>query len=185
LARSHFEEAIERFSEAGMPNQMMLYRSLGALEMYEGNYELARHYTQISINLSNQQSAIWVASWATLTMGYIFLREGDLKAAREIFTKSHQSFKERTIKSGVVHSLEGMALLLLKEHQAEKACKLLAWANATRAQIKELHFVPEQEYFNKKWDKICTMLDPITLASARAAGESMSADEAARLAFEC
>jgi non-specific serine/threonine protein kinase len=185
LARSRFEEAIQLFSEAGMPNQMMLYRSLGELEMYEGNYELARHYTEISIDISRRQSAIWVNSWATLTLGYIYIRQGDSKTAWEIFTKSYRSFKERSISSGIVNSLEGIAILALNENQFEKACQLLAWADVTRIKNKDLHPALEQKYFDAKWDKICASLNPASLATACAVGEAMSLEEAAKLALDC
>lgn len=184
LARSRFEEAIQCFSQAGMPNQMMLYRSLSELEMYEGNYELARQYIEISIDISQQQSAVWVNHWSTLSLGYICMREGDTKTAREIFTKSYQNFKERSITSGMVHSLEGIAILALNEHRPEKACQLLAWADVTRIKIKDLHSALEQKYFDTKWDEVQAALDPASLAPALAAGEAMSLDEAASLAFD-
>lgn len=182
-ARSRFEEALQCFEQAGFPEQMMLYRSLGELEMYEGHYELARQSIETSLEISRQQAAIWITLWSTVTLGYIHLQQGDAQTAREIFTRSYREFRERTVTSGIVNSVEGMAILALKAGEAEKAGQLLAWADLVRLEIDDLRLSLEQDYFEAQWAEIRSSLDPAKLETARSAGQKLSLDEATALAF--
>jgi non-specific serine/threonine protein kinase len=184
LARPYFEEALQRFTQAGMPDQFMLYRSLGELEMYLGDYEMAHHYLEASIEISRQQSATTINLWASLILGHLYLREGNGRRAREILVKSCRDFKTGSTLIGVIYALEGLAMIALNENHLEKAVQLLAWVEAARQRINNPRPPIEEKYLGPKQADLRARLDETRHAAAQAAGAALSTEEAMALAFE-
>jgi tetratricopeptide (TPR) repeat protein len=162
----------------------MLYRSLGELEMYLGDYEMAHHYLEASIEISRQQSATTINLWASLILGHLYLREGNGRRAREILVKSCRDFKTGSTLIGVIYALEGLAMIALNENHLEKAVQLLAWVEAARQRINNPRPPIEEKYLGPKQADLRARLDETRHAAAQAAGAALSTEEAMALAFE-
>jgi hypothetical protein len=124
-----------------------------------------------------------VSLWATAILGYLHLRQDDDESALAIFSKSCQGFKESSFVIGVIYTLEGMALLALKQNQPEKACQLLAWADSTRLGLNNKRPPIEQNNIALKQAELQSLLDESCKASARVAGKAMNMEEAIAFAF--
>lgn len=121
--------------------------------------------------------------WASVHLGYLFLRMGESDQAQTIFVKCQRQFKEVNVISGAIFSTEGLASLAVSQGQAQKAAHLFGWADATRREIQDTRPPVEQADVDKDTVTIIEMIGEEAYASAYAEGQAMTMDKAIALAI--
>ena len=87
-------------------------------------------------------------------------------------------------KEDIVYSLEGFASLAISLGQAEKAARLFAWADATRASVHDTRPPVEQKDVDRDAAIILEHLGEEAYAAAYAQGRMLATEQAVALALE-
>jgi non-specific serine/threonine protein kinase len=182
-ARRWLEESLQLQGSIGGPDPMILMH-LGELAMREGDYERARAYFERGLALSQEMGVTAIAVWSTVRMGYLYLREGAEECAQDTFAEVQARFREMGSKIGVVYALEGLASLAVRQNEFERAVRLYAWADASRAAIGDQRPFIEQTEVDRDYAAIRAQLSAETIATATAEGRSMTMEQAVAYAWE-
>ncbi len=167
----------------GRPDPMIL-KSLGELALRSGDYEQARTYFEQSMTMSLETGITVVALWSTVQLGYVYLREGEEECAQETFAEVQERFRAMGSKIGVVYALEGLASLAVRQNEWERAVRLYAWADASRAAIGDLRPPVEQVEVDGDYAAIHAQLTDEVITTAATAGRAMSMEQAVAYAWE-
>jgi hypothetical protein len=114
-------------------------------------------------------------------LGNIYLHQGNLALAEQIFSKDLQYFMELDDLLSVVYFLERLASVAVRKRWPEKAVKLYAWADGMRRGSRPN---ADQEDVDQDMTAVREMIDEETLAAAHAAGKKMTLEQAIALATE-
>ena len=125
-----------------------------------------------------------IALWSMANLGYVYLREGEEECARETFAEVQQRFREMGSKIGVVYALEGLASLAVQQNELERAVRLYAWADASRAIIGDQRPLVEQQEVDRDYAAIRAQLTDEAIAATTTAGRTMTMEQAVAYAWE-
>jgi tetratricopeptide (TPR) repeat protein len=182
-AQHWFEESLHAQEPIGGPDPMILMH-LGELAMRRGDYEVARSYFEHGLAVCQETGITVIALWSTAQLGYVYLREGEEECAQDTFAEVQQRFREMGSKIGVVYALEGLASLAARQHEWERAVRLYAWADASRATIGDQRPPVEQAEVDRDYEAIGRHLSSEAIAAATASGQAMSLEQAVAYAWE-
>ncbi len=185
-ARQRLTEALSLLHQHNLPEQMadVTLHYLGELELYTGNYDQAQEYMErVMILLKNQGQGLWIY-WATVKLGYVYLRKGDLSKAAASFAECLANFLSLGVKIGVVFTVEGIASLAVLEHEYQRAMTLYTWANMTRQELGDRRPPDEQRAVGSDIDKIRARLDTFAQAQAHTHGTRLSFEQAIDYALQ-
>jgi tetratricopeptide (TPR) repeat protein len=156
----------------------------GRLALHEGDYIRARIELEESAHLLQETGQRLLSFWAMSDLGYVALRQGDWQRAHHLWVQSMHSFRESSVPSGVVYSLEGLASLGVQLGRLACAARLLAWANATRKATSDTRPPVEQADVDRDLAIIRAQLDDATFEAEQEVGRKMTMDEAIAYALE-
>ena len=154
------------------------------MALRQGAYERARAYFERGLELCQETGITVIALWSTVRLGYVYLREGEAGCAQETFAEVQQRFREMGSKIGVIYALEGLASLAVQQREYERAVRLYAWADAARAAIGDQRPFIEQTEVDRDYAAIRAQLSAEAIATAAAAGRSMTMEQAVAFAWE-
>jgi tetratricopeptide (TPR) repeat protein len=181
-AQSWLEEGLRVEDSLGGPDAMIL-QYLGQLALRQGNIAQARTCFEQGLTISQETGATVLALWSTVNLGYVYLREGEEAHAQETFAKVQQRFREMGSRIGVVYALEGLASLAVQQGEFERAVRLYAWADATRASIGDPRPFAEQAEVDRDYAAIRAQLSEAAITAATVEGRAMTVEEAVAYAW--
>jgi tetratricopeptide (TPR) repeat protein len=160
---------------------LLLY---GNVALAEGNYERARFDVNEAVMIWEHLGFRWGMLWANARLGYIALREGNLKDAYAVFAKTAQEFQKDKSKIGVVFTLEGMAGLEVSGDKHGRAACLIGWADATREKIAGIRPRLEQADVDKVTAACIAAMGETAFSEAYDKGQKMTMEQAVAYALE-
>jgi hypothetical protein len=116
--------------------------------------------------------------WADVRLGHVALQAGHLTEARQMFNKTAQEFARGSNTIGVVFALEGMAGFYVCVGNFAASARLIGWADAERARIRDPRPNLEQAAVDKMIAACLTKIGEELFADAYDEGQKMSLDEA-------
>ena len=182
-ARLKLEESLEIEQMMGYGNLLCLI-PYGLLHYRLGDYRQARVYLQKAVDISQKTGNIVFRHFALAHLGYVYLRSGEIDQSYETFVKSLQQYQKVEQQEDLVYSLEGFASLAISLGQAEKAARLIAWADTARASVLNRRPPVEQADVDRDTEIIIEMIGEEAYATAYAEGRMMTADQAIAEALE-
>jgi predicted ATPase/DNA-binding XRE family transcriptional regulator len=173
------EEARTLYHELGdVINEADALEGLGILADRQGDFQQAYTYFEQSITLYDKARGYW-AYWPRVRMGHAFLREGNIAQAREIFEITIQEFqKDEVLLIGVIYTIEGLASLHVNQGDAERAARLIAWADARREELGNKRPPVEQEDVDKDIAACLARIGESAFSDLYEEGRKMTIDEA-------
>jgi tetratricopeptide (TPR) repeat protein len=148
-----------------------------------GDSEEAYRGLQKSIEISQEYGDRMIYSWSRAFLGYLFLQQGNITGARDIFVDTTHNFQKDQIVIGVVFSLEGMASYYVVIGKHLYAARLIGWADATREKIDDRRPVLEQADVDKIIVACLAKLGEVAFSDAYDEGQKMSLEEAVAFAL--
>ncbi len=183
-ARAWLEKSeVIRESFGEYDNVGILY-CLGQLAIRQREYEQARLYFEKSYALCREMGIVMQSYWSYVYLGYVFLRIGVVAQARLIFAESQRQFQAVEHPGGVVFALEGLACLAVGQTQFQKAARLFAWADVTRAEIPGIRPPSEQAEVDQEIAAIIAGIGEEAFVAATLDGQKMTMAQAVALALE-
>ncbi len=182
-AQGWLEESLHVQQPIGGPDPMILMH-LGELALRRKDYARARLYFEQGLTLSQETGITVIALWSTANLGYVYLREGAEECAQETFAEVQQRFREMGSKIGVVYALEGLASLAVQQNEFERAVRLYAWADASRAAIGDQRPPVEQQEVARDYAAIRAQRTVEAITQAAREGQAMTLEQAVAYAWE-
>jgi tetratricopeptide (TPR) repeat protein len=176
-AKTIFRELGNRVGEA------YVLINFGTLAYWQGNYKLAITYYEEAMALFDKLG-LTMSYWPRVHMAYTFLREGDFTQAREYFELGIHLFQEEGNVIGVIFALEGIACLQLDQGKAERATRLIGWADTMREKIGNPRPPVEQADVDKAITVCLAKMGEAAFSDVYEEGEKMSLEEAVDYAVE-
>jgi len=158
--------------------------NLGRVYYRLGDYQAAQENLEKTVFLSKQIGDNFRLDWASVFLGYVFLRMGKLDPAREIFIKCMKRFKEPEMLPGVFFAIEGLASLNIVLQKPKKAAKLFAWADKQREEINMPRPPTEKDDVEKEISLIVEMMGEENYAAAYEKGSNMTMQQAMEYAVK-
>ena len=153
------------------------------IALVHGDYEQARTLLQEVVAQSEILGNRFEYLWAKVRFGYLSLREGNIREAREIFAETAQEFQKNKATMGVVFTLEGMAGQLVAIGNPKNAARLIGWADDTRKEINNARPLLEQRDVDNVIAACISKMGEVAFADAYDEGQVMTMDEAVALAL--
>jgi predicted ATPase/DNA-binding CsgD family transcriptional regulator len=135
-ARELFEESLAIGRAVG--DRWTIASSLGDLgdvAYREGKLRLARALSEESMGVAREMGMARVVAWRLFNLGRIALAEGELAEARAFLHRSLSTLREPGDLTRIAVVLEGLAGLAAREHQPDRAFRLVGAAGALRELI--------------------------------------------------
>lgn len=156
-------------------------KSIIALE--HNDFELARILLQEVVTQSEILGNRFEYLWAKVRFGYLSLREGKIREAREIFTETALEFQKNNATMGVVFTLEGMAKALVAIGSPIIAAQLIGWSDAARKEISNARPLLEQRDLDNVVAECIYNMSEVAFADAYVEGQKLTIDGAVALAL--
>ncbi|CAG0935534.1 Putative HTH-type transcriptional regulator [Thermoflexales bacterium] len=182
-AQRWLEEGLSVEDAVGGPDAMILMY-LGQLALRQGDYTRARACFEQGLTVSQETGVTVIALWSTANLGYVYLREGEEECAQATFAEVQQRFREMGSRIGVVYALEGLASLAVQQSEFERAVRLYAWADATRASIGDPRPFVEQAEVDRDYAAIRAQISEEAITIATVKGRAMTVEQAVAYAWE-
>ena len=155
-----------------------IFHYYGRIALIKGDYRGARDDLQEALEIARALGHQMSSLWNKVHLGYVALREGNLKEAYEIFSKSAQEFQKDKSETGVVFTLEGMASLYVEVGKLEQAARLIGWADATRKQFHDHRPFIEQTDVDNIIAACLAKMGEVSFSDAYDEGQRMTLNEA-------
>jgi predicted ATPase/DNA-binding XRE family transcriptional regulator len=183
LAQKYLDEAQMLFpiDEIDMWAQFQSEKSIIAL--VNGDYEQAHDLLLEALAHAEKLGNRFDYLWAQVRFGYLALRQGNIREAREIFAKNTEEFQKNKVQCGVIFTLEGMAELFAAIHNPKNAARLIGWADATRKGIENPRPRIEQWDIDKVIAACISKMGEVAFVDAYDEGQVMTLNEAVALAL--
>jgi predicted ATPase len=184
LAQKYLDEAtmlfpLDRTIEIWISYQV----TKSIIALVHGDYQQAHALLQ-EVLVHSEKSGNWFDFlWAQARSGYLALREGNNREAREIFAETSQEFQMNKELIGVVFSLEGMAGVFVAIGIPNNAARLIGWADATRKEVTNTRPLLEQRDVDQVIAACISRMGEVAFADAYDEGQLMTMDEAVALAL--
>jgi predicted ATPase/class 3 adenylate cyclase len=179
------EEARRLFRElsdqAGEANILQTY---GTWSYWQGDYAQASAYFTESIELADRRGVTFFSLWSRASIAYVFLRQGNVAKARELFSSCAGICLKTENVIGLVFTIEGLSSMHLNHGHFEHSVQLFAWADMTRIKIGDQRPPVEQASVDKDQAKLHSNLDEATYEKLLALGQTLTNQQAAALALE-
>jgi tetratricopeptide (TPR) repeat protein len=182
-ARAYLTESLGIYRQLGS-SVPPVFDNLGQIAMYEGDYEQARVYFEECLTVTQERGHIVGWYWVSARLGYVLLRQGDLKRARSLFIEAQKGFIEIKSKIGIIYALEGLANLAVIQEQPERAARLFAWTDCMRETIGDTRPIAEQADVDHNLVILKAQLDEMAFITAQKEGRDMTIEQAIAYARE-
>lgn len=191
LLNGDLQLAQKCFNEAALLNDKLKDKEIkiellslhARIDMIQGDYNQAHLYLHEELGIADELGDRMRSLWCRSHLGYLFLREGNLSEARDIFTETAQNFQQDKNIIGVVFTLEGMSELHVAIGKPEHAAGLAGWADATRAKIYDTRPPVEQADVDKIITACLIKMGEEAFSDAYDEGQKMTLDEAVAFAL--
>jgi tetratricopeptide (TPR) repeat protein len=160
-----------------------LLSAYGQISLIRGDFKKARAYLQEHAKTSLEQGSRQDYIWSCVRLGYVALRERNLKEASHTFVECAQEFKKDRNIIGVVFTLEGLAELFVETDRFVRAAQLVGWADSTREKISDRRPLLEQADIDKIIALCISRMGKAQFSKASEEGKKMSLDEAVAFAL--
>ena len=154
----------------------------GKLSYWQGNYSQACAYYEEAISLYEMIGIL--PSWVLAHLAYSELRLGNQLKAKELYKVCIRQFQKTNVGTGLIFIIEGLASLYTNQGQPERAARLFAWADASRAKSGDHRPPIEQVSVERDLDMIHSQLDETALNRAWDEGSSLTLDQALAVALD-
>ena len=161
-----------------------ILHNYGRIAFIKGNYKKARNDLQEAFEIASLVGHQMTALWTSVLLGYVALREGNLKESYNIFAKTAQEFQKDESESGVIFTLEGMAGLKVSVHNHGGAACLIGWADVMRQKNKDPRPFIEQTDVDKIISACLDKMGEAAFSDAYDEGQKMTLDEAIGYALQ-
>jgi predicted ATPase/DNA-binding XRE family transcriptional regulator len=179
LAQKYLEEATRL---EALSNKSIIWENAktakSLIALLRGDYAQARSVLEEIVTRAEEKGNRFEYLWARVRLGYVTLREGNLKEARRFFTESARDFQKDENPSGIVFSLEGMAGLYVEMKKYEDAARLIGWADAMRTALNDARPPLEQADVDKIITACLVKIGEIAFADAYDRGKTITIEEA-------
>ncbi len=156
----------------------------GMLSYWQGDHQYAIPYFEKAMAISEEIGDQYSSSWIHVRMAHVFLRQGDLERAQELFAFGIKKTHTENFTIALVYAIEGLASLNVIMEYPERAARLFAWADAMREKIGDIRPPVEQNLVECDLDVIHAKLDDTQFAEFSAEGRAMTTEQAVVLALE-
>jgi len=178
-ARVVYEEALALHRELGnVYAEAASLNGLGDVSLYQGDLAAAREFQVQSLEIQRRLGDKRGIAFSLRMLGRIAEKQGDFTASRKQLVESLELLKEMGDKEGLADSLEGMVSLAAATGDCERALKLAGATAALREAINVPLSQPDQEQLERAMQPAYCGLEPEDAARFRAAGRSMTLDQA-------
>lgn len=154
LSRRRLEESLRLRKELGDKSGTSdTLNSLGELARCKGEYIEAKNYYEEVLRLATILDQNLVKAWALHNLGYVARHNGDYQQAQVYFRNSLDLFQtlggpEGNLE-GIAACIEGWAGVMTEQGLAERAARLLGFAEALRKQI-GVHLWPADQVEHRR-----------------------------------
>ena len=183
LAQEYLDEAQMLFPSDEIDMRVYFQIAKSMIALMHGDYEQAHTLLQETLDHAEKLGNRFDYMWAQVRLGYLALRQGNIRKAREIFKETAVVFQKDKVISGVVFTLEGMADLFVDISNPQNAAQLIGWADATRKVIKDPRVLLEQGDVDKVIAACVSEMGEVAFVGAYDEGQVMTLDEAIALAL--
>jgi predicted ATPase len=152
--------------------------NLGEVARRQGDYHQARGYYEESEALLRSNGDVGDLARLIHNLGYIAQHEGDDQRAEEKFRESLAMFRRLGNKRGIAECLAGLAGLQAQAGQPQPAAQLLSAADALLNATGAAWWPADRGEIERNRATIQSALDEHTFASAWAAGQAMTLEQA-------
>jgi predicted ATPase/DNA-binding SARP family transcriptional activator len=184
-ARAHFEESLALFREVA--TQSGIARSLnrlGDLARCESDYGRAGALYRESLALYRQIGEKSAIASALHNLGYVEQSQGDDARAEGLFQEGLRLFQEMDDKKGMAECLMGLAGVLGTQGHGRWAARLFGAAEMLHETVGATLWPANRIEYERNMAALRIQLDETALAAERAAGRSMTLDQAIAYALE-
>lgn len=143
-----------------------------------GDYEQACFWLHRCLTQCNQIGDRFWGSWASMHLGHVLLEMGEMAQARKRFEDSLQRIDSVGKRSDLVYAIEGLARLAIKQKEDERAVRLIAWCDASRAAIHDPRPPNEQADVDRDISSALARMDQEAYAACYEAGRIMTTEQA-------
>jgi predicted ATPase/DNA-binding CsgD family transcriptional regulator len=179
------EEAKILFRELGAKvDEGNVINYFGILAYWQGNYQQALTYFEQAIDLFETADNPYWPTWPSVSMAYVFLREGDRLQASTIFKNCLEQFQKDENVIGMVYTIEGFASLCMTQERLKHATRLFAWADAMREKLGDDRQPVEQNSVDYDLAIIRSRLDKAEFARFSEEGRALTIEQATALALK-
>jgi len=154
------------------------------IKLLQGKYEEAYSTLQEVLISAEQTGNRMSYLWTQARLGFVAFHAGNFIEARHLLGESARSFMKVNHIIGVVYALEGLAGLDATIGNADRAAKLIGYADATRKRVKDTRFHLEQTDVDKSIAAIMAKIGSFAFEIAYGIGQEMKMDEAVELALK-
>jgi len=123
-------------------------------------------------------------SWIHVRMAHVFLRQGDIQYARELFATSVEKTHKANFTIALVYAIEGIASLKIIQGQPECAVRLFAWADSMREKIGDHRPHVEQNSVEGDLAVIHSTLNDSEVTRISTEGRTMTMEQAIQMALD-
>ena len=156
----------------------------GTLAYWQGDYQRAEATCEEASQLSEKIGDHYQNLWGHIWSAYAILRQGDIRQARALFEDSLRRALQADVTITVVFALEGLASLMVRQEQHDRAARLFAWTDAMRDEIGNHRPPIEQASVERDLAIVHSQLDDAAFEQAHHTGRSMSMEQAVAHALE-
>ncbi len=153
---------------------------LGELAYWQKNYAVARTHFEKCLTLCQESGRNALALLSVSRLGLVAIREGDLKQAHALLQTWTVRLEDAklTAKHTAKHIIDACASLALAEGDPERAIRLYAWTTEHFRSAGRRRDPLDQTEADRELAVIRSQLDETSAASASAAGEAMTLEQA-------
>jgi predicted ATPase/DNA-binding XRE family transcriptional regulator len=192
VSNGDFESAQKNLDEAFQWRQSLkrkggmgfILNALSRVEAIKGNFEKARSFLEEDLAIQKDLGHRMKSLWDRTLLGHLFVYQGKISEARDIFFETIQEFFKDKEEMGVAFNLEGLASLYATTGRPEISAQLIGWADTTREKNSDPRPLLEQADVDKIVTACLAKMGEVAFSDAYDEGRKMTMDEAVAFALE-
>ncbi len=170
------EEAVSISRQLGNHASAWAIARFGDLTYWQGNYGRAYEYYEEALMLCQITGNHFLSLWIRVHIAYIFMQQGDIQQAREMFEDTVRDMQKADVMIGVVYAIEGLASL--NHDRPKRVAQLFAWADTMRMKIGDQRPPLEQADIDRIVAQCLVQMGENAFSDAYEEGQEMTLDEA-------
>jgi len=161
----------------------LFFLGMGMGESMQGNYQEATQFFEDGLKIFKRLRNKNFQTALTSELGHIARHTGDIKRARQIYTKTLTDWQDLGNRAAMAHQLECFGFLALADEEPHRAVQLFGAAEALRERSNSSMTVYEQVEYSEAIARLHIMLTPAQFHSRWAEGRSMTLEQAIQFAL--
>jgi predicted ATPase/DNA-binding SARP family transcriptional activator/DNA-binding CsgD family transcriptional regulator len=186
-ARAHFEESLELYREIGDKwGVSSILSHLGIIPLSQGDHARAVRYFEEALKISREIGDRLVGSIALYNLALEESRAGgDHERAAELYIEGLGLAVEMGDKANAAYCLEGVAGLILKRGEPERAARLFGASEALLEAVGAPRYAQAQarDFYERAVEELRCHLDEEAFETAWSEGRAMSPEQAIEYAL--